>query len=83
MPGLKNVPTKKLTTALVVISAAMVILAVALAPADNAAIPMSLAWVLGAVALTGAWIVVAIEISKRLFGGGAAASDPQRHGRPR
>lgn len=74
MLGLKNLPMNKLTTAFMVISAAMVIFA-ATAPADSASTTMLFIWIVVALVLIGVWIAVAVEIYKRFFGSGRRAED--------
>jgi hypothetical protein len=68
MLGLKNLSMNKLTTAYMVVSAAMIVFALALAPADSASVTAFVLWLAGALVLLGAWIAVGIEVFKRFFG---------------
>lgn len=74
MLGLKNLPMNRLTTAYMVVSAAMIVFALALAPADSAALTSFVLWILGALILIGVWVAVGVEISKRFFGGSFGGS---------
>ena len=67
MMGLNNLPLNKLTTAFMVLSAAMVIFA-ATAPYDSPSTTMLGVWVVVALVLIGVWIATAYEIYKRFFG---------------
>lgn len=69
MLGLKNLPMNKLSTAFTVVSAAMVVFALALAPADSASVTTFVIWIVGALVLIGGWIAVGFEVARRLFGG--------------
>lgn len=74
MLGLKNLPMNKLTTAFMVISAAMVIFA-ATSPADSAPTTTLFIWIACALVLIGVWITIAVEVFKRFFGGGGRNED--------
>lgn len=78
MLGLKNLAMNKLTTAFMVVSAAMVVFGIALAPPDSASNTMFVMWIVGALVLIGLWIAVGVEVIKRFFGDGG-----QRDERPR
>lgn len=78
MLGLKNLPMDKLTTAFMVVSAAMVVFGIALAPADSASNAMFVVWILGALVLIGVWVAVGIEVFKRFFGSRNASQDEAR-----
>lgn len=69
MLGLRNLPTNKLSTAYTVVSAAMVVFALALAPADRTSVTTFVIWIVGALVLTGVWIAVGFEVARCLFGG--------------
>lgn len=75
MLGLKNLPMNKLSTAFMVISAAMVIFA-ASAPADSASTAMLGVWVVVALVLIGVWLATAYEIYKRFFGRDDSQGEP-------
>lgn len=70
MLGLKNLPMNKLTTAFMVVSAAMVLFGLALTPADSAPVTVFVIWIAGALMLIGLWIAIAIEVFKRFLGSG-------------
>lgn len=70
MPGLRNLPMNKLNTAFMLVSAAMIVFAVALAPAESASFATLIVWIAGALVLIGVWAAVGVEVVKRLFGGG-------------
>lgn len=78
MLGLKSLPTNKLTTAFMVVSAAMIVFALALAPADGASISAFVLWIVGALVLIGVWIAVGIEVTRRFFGGGRNPEERHR-----
>lgn len=78
MLGLKNLPMNKLTTAFMVVSTAMVVFALALAPSDGASTSTFIVWIAGALVLIGAWIAVVIEVFKRFLGGGAREGHSRR-----
>lgn len=67
MLGLKNLPMNKLSTAFMVISAAMMIFAAAGSGASSS-ISALLLWIVCALVLIGVWIAIAYEIFKRFFG---------------
>lgn len=75
MLGLKNLTMDRLTTAFMVISAAMVIFALS-GSASSPSTTMLLIWIVSALVLIGVWIAVAVELYKRFFGGG---EDRQEH----
>jgi Sec-independent protein secretion pathway component TatC len=62
---IRNVPRHRLLTAFMVISAAMVVFALALAPADTASTTTFLIWIAGALVMLGVWVAVAIELARR------------------
>lgn len=68
MFGLKELSLNRLTTAFMVVSAALLVLGLALVPADGASISTLVLWIAGAIVLLGVWVVVAVEIWKRRFG---------------
>lgn len=78
MFGLKNLPMDKLTTAFMVVSAAMVVFGIALAPPDSASNTMFVIWIVGALVLIGVWIAVGIEVVRRFFGGGGVQDERPR-----
>lgn len=47
-----------------------VVFGLALAPADSAAVTVSVIWIVGALVLLGLWIATAIEVLKRFFSSG-------------
>lgn len=67
--GLKNLALNKLTSAFMVISAAMMIFAVAGGAGGSSSTAMLFIWIVCALVLFGVWVVVAYEIYKRFFGG--------------
>lgn len=78
MLGLKNLPMNKLTTAFMVVSAAMVVFGIALAPSDSASNTMFVIWIVGALVLIGVWIAVGIEVVRRFIGGGGVQDERPR-----
>lgn len=69
MFGMKELSTRKLATALLTVSAALVVLGAALSPADGASTSTLLSWLVGALALLGVWAVLLLEVGRRYFGG--------------
>lgn len=70
MLGLKNLTMDKLTTAFMVISAAMAIFALSGAAGGSASTTMLFIWIVVALVLIGVWVAVAVEVFKRFFGSG-------------
>ena len=68
MLGLKNLPLNKLTTAFMVISAAMMIFALSGSVGGSPSTTMLFIWIAVALVLLGVWAAVAVEIFKRFFG---------------
>ena len=67
MLGLKNLTFDRLTTAFMVISAAMVIFALS-GSVGSPSTTMLFIWIVAALVLIGVWIAVAVELFKRFFG---------------
>lgn len=74
MLGLKNLPLNKLTTAFMVISAAMMIFALSGSVGGSSSTTMLFIWIAVALVLIGVWVTVAVEVFKRFFG----RNDPPR-----
>lgn len=70
MLGLRNLSDSRLSTTFMVVSVAMFISGLALVPSDSASIVMVGIWIVASLALIGVWIAVAVELTKRFFGGG-------------
>ena len=70
MLGLKNLTMERLTTAFMVISAAMMIFALSGSVGGGASTTMLFIWIAVALVLIGVWIAVAVEVFKRFFGDG-------------
>lgn len=67
MLGLKNLTMDRLTTAFMVVSAAMVMFALS-GSVGSPSTTMLFIWILCALVLIGVWIAVAYEVFKRFFG---------------
>lgn len=78
MLGLKNLPLNKLTTAFMVISAAMMIFAVAGSTGGSTSTTMLFIWIACALVLFAVWAAVAYEVFKRFFGGNDSATERGR-----
>lgn len=70
MPSLKKLSTRQVALALATVSAALLVLALALVPAPGATVPALLIWLVAALTLLGAWAMLLIEVLRRYFGGG-------------
>ncbi len=71
MLGLKHMPTSRLSTALTVLSIAMMVFGTALVPESSSIMGLAI-WAIGALVLLGLWISVIAEIGRRFFGSGSS-----------